>query len=129
MGRQAPLRQSEGNCLVFETEDGIAHYVSEARLKDLLEVTCKLRFVFIASCHSRFAGDIFHAAGAEHVICVRQRDEILDEAAVIFSRTFYALILKQTLTVCGAFERAKQTLRGNPDQRFAAEAEKFILIK
>jgi hypothetical protein len=63
----------KGNCLVFETKDGAAHFVSEHDLKTLLERSCSkpLDFVFIASCHSEFTGNIFHNAGVRHVICIK----------------------------------------------------------
>lgn len=95
--------QNEGNCLVFETVNGSAHYISEAKLKSLLEATCKLQFVFIASCHSQPIGQIFFNAGVSHVICVKKMEEILDEAAVIFSEAFYELVFKEKLTICQAF--------------------------
>jgi hypothetical protein len=42
IGRENFYMQNEGNCLVFETENGSAHYVSEKKLKQLLKTTCKL---------------------------------------------------------------------------------------
>ena len=48
-----------------------------------------LKFVFIATCHSEFAGEIFHWAGVDHVICVKQGHTIIDAAAVFFARNFY----------------------------------------
>jgi hypothetical protein len=52
VGQDHAYMYKEGNCLVFETAAGSAHYISEAKLKTLLTATCHLRFVFIASCHS-----------------------------------------------------------------------------
>ena len=48
-----------------------------------------LKFVFIATCHSEFAGEIFHEAGVDHVICVKQGHTIADPAAIFFARKFY----------------------------------------
>ena len=62
-----------------------------------------LKFVFISTCHSEFAGEIFHNAGVEHVICVRDDAEILDEAAITFAKSFYRLIFMQKYTICQAF--------------------------
>lgn len=63
---------NEGNCLIFETPDGEADLVSEKMLKDLIKQSnTKLEFVYVASCHSEFAGHIFLNAGAKHVICIR----------------------------------------------------------
>lgn len=36
IGLYSSLIHNEGNCLVFETPTGSAHYVSESKLKDLL---------------------------------------------------------------------------------------------
>lgn len=47
------IEKREGDCLVFETNEGCSHFISEEKLKQDLEVTsCKLRFVTIMSCHS-----------------------------------------------------------------------------
>lgn len=37
-----------------------------------------LEFVFVATCYSEFAGKIFLNAGAKHVICVKQGQQIAD---------------------------------------------------
>ena len=79
-----------GNFLVFEDEEGTAVYLSEKELKNFIEESgTKLDFVFVASCHSEFAGHIFHNAGAKHVICVRQGEKILDETSIKFGKYFY----------------------------------------
>lgn len=62
--------------------------------------------VFVAACKSEFVGRIFQIAGAKHVICVREGSEVLDEAALIFTRNFYAQIFKGSL-ICEAFKLAK----------------------
>lgn len=47
--------------------------MSEKKLHELLEARgLELEFVFVASCYSQFAGEIFHNAGAKHVICVQR---------------------------------------------------------
>jgi len=48
-----------------------------------------LDLVFVAACKSEFVGRIFQSAGAKHVICVREGAEVLDRAALIFTRSFY----------------------------------------
>jgi hypothetical protein len=88
-----------------------------------------LKFVFIATCHSQFAGEIFHNAGVEHVICVQQNVQILDEAAVVFSQNFYELLFKETLTVCMAFDQAKKMLEAHPNPALKLEAPKFIIFR
>lgn len=111
IGLNAMDLRREGNCLVFEQEDGSAHFISQKKLKDLFEMNVSsLKFVFIATCHSEFAGEIFHNAGVEHVICVRKDAEILDEAAISFAKSFYKLLFMQKYTICDAFDRAKKIL-------------------
>jgi len=64
----------EGDSLVFEDEKctGEADFISQKELKDYVKYcnAHRLDFVFVASCHSEFAGKIFRDAGAKHVICV-----------------------------------------------------------
>ena len=79
-------------------------------------------FVFVASCHSQFAGKIFHQAGAKHVICVTEDAKISDEASIIFSRTFYKALFSETKTVCEAFAIAKSYLSSLTNPGLANEA-------
>jgi hypothetical protein len=44
-----------------------------------------LDFVFIASCHSEFATNIFLEAGAQHVIGIRSDAKVQDEAVIAFT--------------------------------------------
>ncbi len=61
--------------LVIEDENGQANYLHASDLKNmLLSQGTQPEFVFVASCHSEFAGQIFHQAGAKHVICIREND-------------------------------------------------------
>ena len=104
LGQNATEFKNEGNCLVFEKDDGSAHFISQKKLKDIFEMNVSsLKFVFISTCHSEFAGEIFHNAGVEHVICVQQDADILDEAAISFAKSFYRLIFMQKYTICEAF--------------------------
>jgi len=98
----------DGDFLVFEDEFGKAQYVSCKILKEILR-TCPRQpeFVFVSSCHSRLVGDVFKAAGAKHVICVKRSEKVLDEVAVLFAQEFYKVFFLQHGTVCDAFEVAK----------------------
>lgn len=70
-GKESALIKDEGNFLIFEDSEGCAQYLSEKKLHQLLQPSgTKLEFVFVASCYSQFAGEIFHNAGAKHVICI-----------------------------------------------------------
>ena len=72
-----------------------------------------LKFVFIATCHSEFAGEIFHAAGVEHVICVKKGNTIIDTAAIFFTKNFYQTLFMEKLTICESFHRAKSILKAH----------------
>jgi hypothetical protein len=43
----------------------------------------------INACHSQNLGLRLAEAGAEHVVCIDQKEELNDEAAIVFTRTFY----------------------------------------
>lgn len=87
LGRDYLLRKNEGNYLLFETEDGEGELVSERKLSEFIsQSNTNLEFVFVASCNSEPVGQIFLNAGAQHVICVRNGQEIADEAVIIFAR-------------------------------------------
>jgi len=51
-----------------------------------LKLNRQIKFVFVASCHSKLVGEVFLKAGAEHVICVKREEKILDQACLIFSK-------------------------------------------
>jgi hypothetical protein len=79
----------------METPEGDSQLVSRQQLKSLIQSTgTQLSFVFIATCHSEFVGRIFLEAGARHVICIDQQAEVLDEAIISFTDTFYDMILR-----------------------------------
>ena len=100
-GRESAFIKDEGNFLIFEDGEGCAQFMSEKKLTKLLEVSgTKLEFVFVASCYSQFAGEIFHRAGAKHVICVRKGERISDDASIMFSKAFYHALFSQTVSVC-----------------------------
>ena len=46
---------------------------------------CELEFVVVATCHSEFVGKIFQEAGAKHVICITQSEEVEDDAIITFT--------------------------------------------
>jgi hypothetical protein len=107
LGRSFMFRKDEGNFLLFETEDGEGMLVSEKTLIDLCNSSkVKLEFVFVASCHSEFAGKIFLNAGAKHVICVKQSESIADLAVITFSKIFYQAVFSQNMTICDSFKMA-----------------------
>jgi hypothetical protein len=62
-----------------------------------------LDFVFMATCHSEFATNIFLEAGAHHVIGINHESKVADEAVLTFTRTFYAQLWKQKSKICACF--------------------------
>ncbi len=124
-------RLNEGDFLVFEDERGKAQYVSCQELKGILRACPRQpEFVFVSSCHSRLVGDVFKAAGAKHVICVKRSEQILDEVASMFAQAFYKAFFSPHSTVCSAFELAKATVTAKTSEHDIQKNEcmKFELL-
>jgi hypothetical protein len=92
-----------------------------------------LKFVFVAACHSRSAGEAFVEAGVEHVVCC-EKDALLlsDVAAMIFARDFYRA-LANGRTVQQAYNLAINGVMHAPELRRTGldpqtEAKKFVLL-
>lgn len=99
--------RNDGDFLLFETELGEGELVSAKQLRKLIsQYKVELDLVFVAACRSEFVGKIFRQANAKHVICVREGAEVLDKAALIFTRSFYKKIFKG-VPICEAFDLAK----------------------
>lgn len=112
--------------MLFENENGMSEYYFEQELKTLLEIcNHKFELVFVSSCHSQFAGEVFKNAGAKHVICIMQDEKILDEASVLFSKVFYETLLCKHYTICNAFKIAKSEVADTINK---TEASKFLLF-
>ena len=77
----------------------------------------RLDFVFIASCHSEFAVDIFSRAGARHVIGIKADSTINDVAILTFTQSFYTRIWEMGSKVCLCYRKAlvDVTLKHGPD--------------
>ncbi len=85
---------SELNNLLFENAVGEGDLVNQKTLEKLIMKTMPaLDVVFVAACRSEFVGEIFQKCGAKHVICVKQKEHVLDEAAIYFTKRFYTQIL------------------------------------
>ena len=92
----------------METAECDSQLVSRKQLQSLIRSSgTVLNFVYIATCHSEFVGRIFLEAGAKHVICIDQQEEVMDEAIISFTDTFYDMILRQTVPIPVAFNKAK----------------------
>ena len=69
-----------------------------------------LDVVFLAACDSEFVGKIFLKCGAKHVICVKKKRQVLDDAAIDFTSTFYEKMIVNGMDVCKAFNAAKNDI-------------------
>ena len=89
-----------------------------------------LRFVFVSACHSHLSGQAFADAGVPHVVCVKKEAELLDSAALCFTRAFY-LALAVGRTVADSFAIGREAVASSPhveQERALAEADKFLLL-
>jgi hypothetical protein len=88
----------------------------------------KLEFVFVSACHSRRAGEAFVNAGVKSVVCVTVEAQLLDAAAMAFTRAFY-LALAVGHTVSQSFDIGKQAVITSPYvPNSLVEGEKFLLL-
>ncbi|KAL7550485.1 hypothetical protein ACHAWF_013717 [Thalassiosira exigua] len=121
-------------CLTFEDGSGGIHWFSVEQLKALLsgggleEGEPPFTFVFVSACHSALAGNTFVECGVPHVVCCQQESQLMDRAALSFTRAFY-LALAVGRTVKDAFEIGKHAVLSSatvvkPDE----EMEKFMLL-
>ena len=95
---------------MLETENQAVVFYTENQLKDLVkEAEDSLKFVFLASCHSEAFGKIFRNVGISHVICIDEKLEMLDDAAIEFAKDFYKRVFIGT-PVCKAFQETKHHL-------------------
>lgn len=118
--------KGQGDFLVLENEKGGCELVSREQLKKMIRQNkCELDFVFVASCHSEEVGTIFQQAGAKHVICIKKQNEVLDDAALTFTTTFYNLIFQQSKDICTAFYQAQLSVEISHGQQ---EARIFKLL-
>ena len=89
-------------------DKGGSELVSRQQLKKMIKQNkCELEFVFVATCHSEFVGQIFQEAGAKHVICILHEKEVRDDAVITFTDTFYSMIFEQNQKICTAFSQAQ----------------------
>jgi hypothetical protein len=69
IGNDHFFSRDKGNILLLENETGMADYFFEQDLKNLIEMSqTTFEVVFVSSCYSQFAGQVFLNVGAKHVI-------------------------------------------------------------
>lgn len=100
LGSAYYLHQDKGNILLLEDEQGMSDYFFEKDLKHLIEMSkSTFEVVFVSSCYSQFAGEVFLNAGAKHVICIRNGERISDKASLRFSKVFYETLFVKNYNV------------------------------
>ena len=110
MGMNYNQSADHGHFLLFENAQGDGELVSAQQLKELMKKARReLDVVFVAACDSQDIGRIFQRNGARHVVCVESNRFVLDEAAILFTNTFYREIFTGE-EICTAFEMAKQAV-------------------
>ena len=111
---------------MLEDGNGKSHNFFEEDLKTLVEISKnKFEVVFVSSCHSEFAGRVFLNAGAKHVIWIKQEEEILDKASLLFSKVFYETLFGKKYNVWDSFATAKTEVETVINK---SEASKFKLF-
>lgn len=119
--------------LTFEDGSGGIHWLEVDQLKDLILAGSDngrppFNFVFVSACHSFLAGQTFVDAGVPHVVCCQQEAQLMDNAALSFTRAFY-LALAFGRTVKESFEIGKQAVLNSPTVPNAdVEMKKFLLL-
>lgn len=119
--------------LTFEDGSGGIHWLEVDQLKDLILAGSEngrppFNFVFVSACHSLLAGQTFVDAGVPHVVCCQQEAQLMDNAAISFTRAFY-LALAFGRTVRESFEIGKQAVLNSPTVPNAdVEMKKFLLL-
>ena len=120
MALSTPVAADEGFFLMFENEHGSGDLVSANELGQFMsQASEKIDVVFVAACESEGIGKTFHRYGASHVICVMQNSQVLDSAAIDFTKSFYDSLFKGE-EVCAAYDLALQSvtlLRGPHEAR------------
>ncbi|KAL7533545.1 hypothetical protein ACHAXR_008988, partial [Thalassiosira sp. AJA248-18] len=119
--------------LTFEDGSGGIHWFSVEQLKALIsgglgDGEPPFEFVFVSACHSALAGHTFVGSGVPHVVCCQQESQLMDRAALSFTRAFY-LALAFGRTLKDSFEIGKHAVLSSatvpkPDEEMA----KFMLL-
>lgn len=100
LGNEYYLNKDKGNILLLEDEQGMSDYLFEEDLKYMINLSKTVfEVVFVSSCYSQFAGEVFLNAGAKHVICIRSGERISDKASLRFAKVFYETLFVKNYNV------------------------------
>jgi hypothetical protein len=117
------------HCLNFEDGRSGLQFITIEQLSELCKAgDLKLEFVFVSACYSSKAAEAFVQAGVQHVVCVSVDAQLLDAAAMAFTRAFYLALLVGH-TVRHSFDLGKQAVATSPYvPNGSAEGSKFLLL-
>jgi len=119
--------------LTFEDGKGGMQWLAVDVLRELIsrnaqDGSAPFQFVFVSACHSLLAGETFVRAGVPHVVCCQQESQLMDSAALAFTRAFY-LALAIGRTVKDSFEIGRQAVACSPSVPLPdVEMKKFVLL-
>ena len=119
--------------LTFEDGKGGMQWLAVDILRELIsrnaqDESAPFQFVFVSACHSLLAGETFVRAGVPHVVCCQQESQLMDSAALAFTRAFY-LALAIGRTVKDSFEIGRQAVACSPSVPLPdVEMKKFVLL-
>jgi len=103
--------------------------LGQNKLKELLsnekEKISKIELVFIAACTSESNGKVFEQLGAKHVICIKHKKLVMDDAIIVFTEQFYSKLFNSG-NVCTAYKHAIEFLKQNDKLR--GETNIFTLL-
>ncbi len=109
-------RELDGSSvLALEDETGAVRPLAAADLQRLLGAN-PCRLAFLSACHSEGLADALLAAGARHVVAINAADAVLDLAARVFARRFYAALLAGR-SVADAFEAGRAAVATDDELR------------
>lgn len=112
MGNEYAIHKNDGDILLIEDECGKAKNLFESVLKEITKHSSSSpELVYVSSCTSQFAGNVFLHAGAKHVICIRDGQKVLDEAAIKFGGVLYEQLFLMRKSVCDSFNQAQLAVR------------------
>ncbi|WP_298816110.1 CHAT domain-containing protein, partial [uncultured Chloroflexus sp.] len=109
-------KQDGSSVLALEGETGMLRLLDVAELQRLIGSRRPARLAFLSACHSEGLAKALLATGVTHVIAINAADAVLDLAARVFARRFYAALLAGR-AVAEAFDAGTRAVATNDELR------------